>query len=539
VIAGGALAATAAGALLIGKRLDRAAHPIFNQLTFRRGSVFGARFAPDGKVIVYDAGWEGGVPRIYTTRPGNPASNALALPPARLASISWTGELAVILQERNTLARVPLAGGAPSEILHNVAWADWSPGGQALLIVRQARSKQRIEFPAGKIIYQTDNRIPLARFSRDGRRIAFFEQSPSPDDRISVNVVDLQGNRRTLASRLVYGLGLVWAPGGDEIWYSGSDGSEVPSIRAVNMGGGIRTIYGMTTAAAIADMGPDSRALFTSVSWRASMMCQVPGAAAERDLSWLDYSLASDISSDGSRVLFSETRQGSAAAHQPVTYIRKTDGSPAVALGPGRSCGLSPDGQWAAVLVPRSPRRLVIVPTGPGEKRLLKPERFTYYDARWLPDGKRLLVWGNHDDRVQRHYVQDASGGPMRPITSEGAAVEVAIDPDGEYVAAHAGPGVFLYPLDGSEPERVRGDTADTRPVAWSADGKSLYVRRGNTIELLDLRTGESEVWKDLMPADPDGVALIGRFSMTADAGAYVYSYERDQSDLYLGEGLL
>ena len=189
-------------------------------------------------------------------------------------------------------------------------------------------------------------------------------------------------------------------------------------------------------------------------------------------------------------------------------------------------------------MAPSAPRQLVIVPTSGGEQRILKSDRFTYNDARWFPDGKRLLVCGNQDERLQRHYVQDPAGGPLRAITSEGAAVEAAIDPDGEYVAAHAGPGVFLYPVDGSEPERVRGDTAGTRPVAWSADGKSLYLRRGNLIELLTLKTGKSEVWKDLTPADPAGVALIGRFSITPDARAYVYSYERDQSDLYLGEGL-
>jgi hypothetical protein len=261
------------------------------------------------------------------------------------------------------------------------------------------------------------------------------------------------------------------------------------------------------------------------------MMCQAPGASAERDLAWFDDSLASDISADGKTVLFCEART-------PATYIRPMDGSPAVALGPGRSCGLSPDAQWAAVLVPGAPRELAIVPTGAGERRVLKPERFTYYDARWFPDGKRLLVWGKHDDRVERHFVQDAGGGPLRAITSEGSAMEAAIDPDGEYVAAHTGPGVFLFPVDGAQPERVRGDTAGTRPVAWSADGKKLYLRRGNTIVLADLKTGKSEVWKDLVPPDPGGVAAIDRFAMTPDGGAWVYSYERDQSDLYLGEGL-
>src|SRR6185369_3964083 len=109
--AGGAVAvAAAAGGLFVGTRLVRAPHPLFHRLTFRRGSVFAARFAPDGQVIVYDAEWEGGPPRIYTTRVGSPESNALDIPPARLASVSRTGEVAVILQKGNTLARVPLAG---------------------------------------------------------------------------------------------------------------------------------------------------------------------------------------------------------------------------------------------------------------------------------------------------------------------------------------------------------------------------------------------------------------------------------------------
>ena len=523
--------AGAAGALTIGTRLVRAPRPVFHRLTFRRGSVFTARFAPDGQVIVYDAAWEAGAPRIYTTRAASPESNALDIPPARLASVSRSGELAVILQRGNTLARVPLAGGAPREVLRNIVWADWSPDGQSLLIVRQVASKHRIEFPAGKVLHQTDNLIPEAHLSRNGRFVAFFEKSPASGDHVSVNVVDLNGTRRTLVSQWVSGLHMTWAPGSNEIWFSGSGGSDVPAIRAVDMSGNLRTILGMTVAAAITDSLPGGRALFTSVIRRASMMCQSPGASAARDLSWFDQSLASDISRDGSTVLFTETRPGTA-------YIRKTDGSPAVALGQGRSCGLSPDAQWAAVLAPGSPRQLVIVPTGAGEQRVLKPEHFTYRDARWLPDGKRLLVWGNHDERVERHYVQDAGGGPLRAITSEGAAEEAAVDPDGEYVAAHAGPGVFLYPVDGSEPERVRGNTAGTRPVGWSADGKSLYLRRDNVIELVNLKTGKSEDWKDLMPADPGGVTSIGRFSMTPDAEAWVYSFEREQSDLYLGEGL-
>ena len=128
LLAGAGVIAGAAGGLLVGTKLGRSPHPVFHRLTFRRGSVYSARFAPDGQVIVYDAQWEGGEPRIYTTRAGSPESNVLDIPPARLVSVSPNGELAVILQKGNTLARVPLAGGAPREILRNIEWAELEPG---------------------------------------------------------------------------------------------------------------------------------------------------------------------------------------------------------------------------------------------------------------------------------------------------------------------------------------------------------------------------------------------------------------------------
>src|SRR5512133_1515626 len=132
--AGAGTIAGAAGGLLVGTRFVRAPRPVFHRLTFRRGSLGSARFAPDGQGIVYDAEWEGGARRIYTTRDGSPEANALDIPPARLLSVSRNGELAVILPKGNTLARVPLEGGAPREILRNIEWADWGRDGQSLLI---------------------------------------------------------------------------------------------------------------------------------------------------------------------------------------------------------------------------------------------------------------------------------------------------------------------------------------------------------------------------------------------------------------------
>ena len=95
----------------------------FEPLTFRRGSVSYAKFAPDGRTIVYAANWEGGPLEIYSTQPGSPESRPLGIK-ADLQGVSSKGEMAVLLERPGkgaVLARVPIGGGAPREVLENVA----------------------------------------------------------------------------------------------------------------------------------------------------------------------------------------------------------------------------------------------------------------------------------------------------------------------------------------------------------------------------------------------------------------------------------
>ena len=51
--------------------------PTYKRLTFRRGTVTSARFAPDGNTIVYSAAWDGGRRELYTTRPESSESRSL------------------------------------------------------------------------------------------------------------------------------------------------------------------------------------------------------------------------------------------------------------------------------------------------------------------------------------------------------------------------------------------------------------------------------------------------------------------------------
>src|SRR6185295_7966090 len=117
----------------------------FHRLTYRRGRIHAARFAPDGNTIVYSAAWEEEPLQIFAVRGTGPESLPLGFQGAGLFGISSKGELAIGLNLRpattfvseGTLARAPFSGGAPRSILEKIRYADWSPDGSELAVVRE------------------------------------------------------------------------------------------------------------------------------------------------------------------------------------------------------------------------------------------------------------------------------------------------------------------------------------------------------------------------------------------------------------------
>ena len=140
-----ALALSVAGTLVYfamragpGSAPGNASAPSFQQLTFGRGLIQNARFAPDGQTIIYAAGWGDGPMQLFETRPSGPESRPIGPPGAGLASISSKGEIALIQNCQldwgscvGTLATMPLGGDAPRDVLEDVVSADWTPDGAA------------------------------------------------------------------------------------------------------------------------------------------------------------------------------------------------------------------------------------------------------------------------------------------------------------------------------------------------------------------------------------------------------------------------
>jgi Tol biopolymer transport system component len=439
------------------------------------------------------------------------------------------------------LARVPLSGGAPREVLEGVQWADWSPDGNNFVIVRDLEGQNRLEFPIGKVLYKTAGWISHPRISPKGNLIAFIDHPARRDDAGSVEVVDLAGNKKTLSQGWGSAQGLAWAPDGTEIWFTSTRIGNGRSLTAVDMSGKERVFSRSPGTLTLLDVKRDGSILMTLDAVRAGMVGRADGEAKEKDLSWLDWSVPDDLSPDGKTVVFTEAGEGGGENYG--AYTRNTDGSPAVRLGDGSALALSPDGKWVISSSLQAPFQLSLLPTGAGEARPLTHDAINHVRARWFPGGKRFLFLGSEAGHGVRLYVQNIDGGAARAITPEGvSASQWEISPDGKSVAA-VGPdrNGYFYPVDGGDPRSIRGFPQGNTPVAWSADGRSLFIYRAGDLPAkvfrLDLTTGEKQLWREIIPSDRAGITDIGPILITPDAKTYVYEYGRTLSDLYLVEG--
>ncbi len=189
---------------------------------------------------------------------------------------------------------------------------------------------------------------------------------------------------------------------------------------------------------------------------------------------------------------------------------------------------------------------LVLVPTGAGEPVRIRNDGIRNYEAMdWMPDGRQIVFAGSASGQGVRCYIQDIEGGEPRPITPEGYRFGLghkAVSPSGEWIAAEADGPPSLFPIEGGEAREIPGVEPEDNFVAWSADGRSIFVSPAlevpRRVYRVDLSTGKRSLWKALEPADLVGVISIWSIQISADEQSYCYSYARNISDLYLVEGL-
>jgi eukaryotic-like serine/threonine-protein kinase len=551
-------AALGAGLFFAGRASTPLPQPLkFTRLTFQRGRVTGARFTRDAKDVIYAASWEGRSPELYETRAdGTAPSQTPKRSGVSLLSIAADGELALIERpewasgfgDRGRLLQVKAFEESPKPGPADVRSADYSPFGKTLAIVRRVEGEDRLEMPPGNVLLKTAGVYTGVRVSPDGGRIALSEHPAGESDaRGSIVVVDVASRKPTRTKQFSDARGTVaWSRDGREIWYSASSDdtrNRLNTVRADSLTEGtpIRTID-FPVSGILCDVASDGRVLAVFQRTQGGIRARSPGDDHERELGWLDFSVPSAFSADGTALLLWDS--GDSGGPNYRAYLRDLKGSPPMPLDEGSPKALSQDGRWALATRSRPREQLVLIPIGSaasGESVVLPPGPLeTYQTADFVAATGKVVLVGAERGRPSRTWVQDVSSGQPRQVTEEGT-VGTVTDPNGRFVAAlTSNQRLVIVPLAGGAPRDLGTVARDERICQWSEDGSTLYLYRvGVRLEVVavDARTGLRKPWKTFELPDPAG-ALFYNLVMTRDARSYAYGYIRRLDELYVVQGL-
>ncbi len=507
-------------------------------MTFRRGTLYTARFEPGGRNVIYSARWQSEASAMFSVRPNSPESQAIGQSDALVQAISKDQQAAVLLKPRlmsgriaGTLATMALGGGGAKELLSRVMAADFAPDGR-IVAAEYTGDTTRVHLPVGNVVYQTSDLLTSLRVSRGGLiAVTSIGQVIILD---SVGTVKVSIDAANIT-------GTAWHPDREELWYSTSEGRGAGSIVAVDPNGTRRTVW-HGRAMALQDIASDGTALAIATDTQGGVLVQQNGSSDAKDMAWLDRSTALAVSPAGDALLLTEGGDSGGGV-----YMRRLDGSPAVRLGEGVGLSWSPKGD--RVLIAKGQHQYEIVPVGAGVSRTINHPDIWSFFGWFSPDGSRLLVNGRIKDDPYRFWWMDESGATTEagPAGVDHWAGQVPLSNDGRLIAVFkSGQSmartVVVYPLDGGAPVPVAGMNPDEAVIRFSDDDRHLLVYNRDQlparISKLDYRTGTRTVWREFAPADAAGIAGFESIAMTPSGSVVAYNYTRSLGTAFLVTGL-
>ena len=521
------MAATAAVTWWLASRETGPSPPSIRQITVRRGTIDLARFTPAGDAVVYSARFAGGAPAPFETRLNSPESRQVGPANALLFAASDGGfalGLRPILSSGTyvgTLATQTPGGIAAREVANRILGADFVAGG--LAAVESDGNGRRVQFPIGKVVFESRSGIRSLRAAPGGRSVAFAHQN-------DIIVIDADGARRTINARAD---ALAWSPDGARLWFSRQTAPGQTSISSIAAEGGTpREEWRALGGLILEDISRDGRVLVRRDEFQGGTSVVKGDSLEPVDLSWLDRSEAVAISPAANAVLLNDAGG---------MYLRTLDGAPAVSLGGGAGRALTADGRHA--LREKGADRFEIVPVGAGASRELLHPGIESHFAWFHPDGARLVFGGRVPGGMWRHFVMklDGTGSPtpVGPDNFEHYVGQEPISNDGRWLLGFPLPErtLTVHALDGTESIPVRGALPDDIALRFAEGDREIFVfnRDGlpTRVYRLDFRTGQRRLWREFRPGDAAGIAGISSIAMTPDGRIMAFNYWRVLSTLY------
>jgi DNA-binding winged helix-turn-helix (wHTH) protein/Tol biopolymer transport system component len=536
--AGVVLAASALAAIFW---LHRSPHATasFRQLTFSNGLVRNARFAHDGKHVVYSAALNGKSSRLFETSTTGSETKDLGFDAAQLASLSSNNRLALFrASSESTLEAAPLSGGSPSVVSDRATNADWSPDGTLSLVVAN-EGMYSVQYPPGKTLYRSSNWIDDLRVAPHGDRVAFVKHPVPMDDGGDVVMAGVDGRSRILSAGWESIEGLAWHPAEREIWFTAARSGIDRSLMAVDMKGRLRQVAQIPGGMLLRDISPAGDVLISRATSRMSMFWGNMDRSAPQDISWLDWSRAVAISYDGKRVLFDETGQGGGSQYS--VYLHDAEKRSSDRLGDGRALDLSGDGHWALTQSASEPRKLFLVSVKDHKAALVPNPGLEYRWARFFPGQcQDILFAAGFPNQKEQLYRQHVPGGTPVPISAGVRIRGVVVDDRGEFavgVAREAKLAVVNL-RDGSS--RSIDNPAHVAPVAFVGSDQILTRREDGdsvVLEMLNLRNGRVRFYRRLAAGDRFGTAKTFPIFVARDLKTFTYSRLETLSTLFMVSG--
>jgi eukaryotic-like serine/threonine-protein kinase len=523
---------------------ERATPLQFERKTFRTETIFDARFVRDSKTLVLSAALEGNRPRLFVIRPDYPEPQPVGADDVHLLAVSSKGELAVLNHARftghhrlfqGTLARTPLEGAAPRDIMEDVREADWSPDGENLAVIHEVNGNDRLEYPIGKVLVEAPGYLSEVRVSPRGDRIAYMEHPAKWDDRGSVNMVDLEGHAHILSSGYWGMEGLAWAPDGRTVLFSATLNGSDYVVHEVDLKGKLLPARQNVGLLVIHDIAPDGTWAVTRDDIPIRLWFRSAGVTEDVDRSWLDNSTSPILSGDGKTLCF--TDESVAAGGNYAVTLRSTSGGDIVRLGEGQGQEFSRDGKSILAVVFSTPPRVVSYPVGAGKMAQLDGGNFENLStAFWMPDG-HVLVSGNETGKSPRCFVLDPSSHKAEVVGPEGIWGAIP-SPDGRTFVARSQTGWAIYALSAAgEGHPMPSMTPADNVSRWSPDGAALYCYHQadvpSRVERIEVATGRRETVAIVGDRDRTGLVSIRAVTLADDPRTLAYGTWYYTSVLY------
>jgi hypothetical protein len=529
----------------------------FKPLTFEEGFIFAARFAPDGRTVVYSADWDGRPKDVFVTSVDSPDFRPLGFPGADLLGISRSGDLAILNDSkaitgnpyirRGTLARASLTGGALRSELNGVLFADFGSDG-AMTVIRDDAHRRTMEFPVGQVIAEmplTNSRswsvqsgLVAPRVSPSGQYVAFFDTHVN--GAVTVKVFDRKGKLVVQSPPSTDWWDLAWTAA-NELWYCVAENQgRQTTVFALDLSGRRRVVYrppGSLTLHDISSQG-DVLASIDHILGRIEM--KAPGSATTINRSWREGGGLAGLTRDHAILL---NQAGDSGGPNGSVFVWPENAKEPVRISDGIGLALSPDGGNAIVVSNQNPPVVSIVPTGAGPPRTLDlgPIESVAW-AGWRPDGRIVLTLVRPGTKTEVTSVSPEGRDPAAVLPAGlTLAGDNLISPDGSLIVATGADGQrMLCTLAAPTCRPLSGARDDDEIAGWSADGRSVFTYRKLDVPLqvdrLDVASGARSSWKTLQPDYP---AVCGFSAVIASPdGTLAFSYARTRSELFLIKGL-